>query len=333
VAEIASRLGWPVLADALSPVRTHAAQVPNVVTTYDLVLRNETAAKRLEPEVVLCLGAWPTSKVLRAWIEGSDAVIWMVTERPDNRDALHGRARQVAIALPLLATLLPAAVDENGYQRMWARYEEKARPALDARLRGETGWFEPRAAWLLAQHLPPETTVFLANSMPVRDAEYVWPAGDRGLRLLCNRGANGIDGTLSTALGAAHGAEKPAVLLTGDLALLHDTNGFLTRPKFRGSLTVVLINNRGGGIFEHLPVAAFDPPFEEFFAAPQQADFARLCAAYDVQHVLVRDWAHFTELISTLPGEGLRVLELRTDPKRDAALRKAMFAELAAGLG
>jgi 2-succinyl-5-enolpyruvyl-6-hydroxy-3-cyclohexene-1-carboxylate synthase len=113
--------------------------------------------------------------------------------------------------------------------------------------------------------------------MPVRDLEYFWPATDRRHRVFFNRGANGIDGTLSTALGVAHGG-RPAVLLTGDLALLHDTNGFLLTPKLRGSLTIVLINNRGGGIFEHLPVAQFDPPFEEYFATPQTVDFAKLCA-------------------------------------------------------
>lgn len=333
VAEIARRLGWPVLADGLSPVRHHRTRVPHVVTTYDLILRHAATAERLKPEVVLCVGGWPTSKVLRAWIEASEAMTWLVTDRADNRDALHTRARHIATPLVALAALLPAAMDVNGYQKMWARYEQKVRPALDEKLRVETTLFEPKAAWLLAQHLPTGTSVFVANSMPARDAEYVWPASDRALRPFCNRGANGIDGTLSTALGIAHGAAQPAVLLTGDLALLHDTNGFLLRPKFRGSLTIVLINNRGGGIFDHLPVAQFEPPFEEFFATPQEADFAKLANTYGVEHVLVRDWAHFTNLISTLPATGLRVLELRTDRKHDAAKRKALFAELAATLG
>ena len=100
--------------------------------------------------------------------------------------------------------------------------------------------------------------------------------------------------------------------------MLHDANGFLLRPKFRGSLTIVLINNRGGGIFEHLPVARFDPPFEEFFATPQEVDFSRLASAYGAEHILVRDWPHFTGLISALPAAGLRILEVRTDRKRDA---------------
>jgi 2-succinyl-5-enolpyruvyl-6-hydroxy-3-cyclohexene-1-carboxylate synthase len=333
VGEIARRLGWPVLADGLSPLRNHAPRVPHLVTTYDTVLRNAAAAERLKPEVVLCLGAWPTSKVLRGWLEASGAPTWLVSERSDNRDALHGRTRQLPLALPALAAQLPVAVDENGYQRMWARYDAKVRAALDARLHAETTLFEPKAAWLLARLLPVGTPLFVSNSMPVRDVEYVWPPGDRAVRPFCNRGANGIDGTLSTALGTAHGAGQPAVLLTGDLALLHDTNGFLLRPKFRGGLTIVLINNRGGGIFGHLPVAQFEPPFEEFFATPQAADFAKLCAAYGVEHVPVRDWNHFAELVANLPETGVRVLEVTTDRTRDAAMRKAWFAELAVGLG
>lgn len=333
VAEIARRLGWPVLADALSPVRQHLAQIPHVVTTYDIVLRNPAAAERLKPEVVLCLGGWPTSKVLRGWLEASDATVWLITDRPDNRDALHLRTQSLSFSLVALAAQVPVALDVNGYQRMWARYEEKVRPQLDARLAAETALFEPKAAWLLAQHLPAGTPLFIANSMPVRDAEYVWPAGNRHLRPLCNRGANGIDGTLSTALGTAHGAGRPAVLLTGDLSLLHDANGFLLGPKFRGALTVVLINNRGGGIFEHLPVAQFDPPFEEYFATPQTTDFAALCVAHGVPHARVRDWAHFTALVQTLPPAGIRVLEIRTDRKHDAAARQRWFAELAATLG
>ena len=332
VGEIARNLGWPVLADALSPLRQHAELVPHLVTTYDTVVRHPATAERLKPEIVLCLGNWPPSKALRAWLEQSDAPMWLATERADNRDALHARTRVLALSLAALATQLLAAMNPNGYERMWAAYEAKARAALDAKLAAETERFEGKAAWLLARHLPTETPLMVSNSMPVRDAEYFFPATDRRLRVFCNRGANGIDGTLSTALGAAHEAGRPAVLLTGDLALLHDTNGFLLRPKLRGALTVVLINNRGGGIFGHLPVAQFEPPFEEFFATPQEADFAKLAAAYGVEHVAVRDWAHFTELVTTLPATGIRVLEVTTDRTADAATRKRWFAEIAARL-
>ena len=329
VGEISRRLGWPVLADGLSPVRNHAAAVPHLVTRYDAILRDPGAADSLRPECVLCLGEWTTSKVLRAWIEASGAPVFFATERPDNRDALHGPTRRIVVPLRALALGLPTADAPNGYERLWAGYEARARASLERRLSAEEALVEPKAAWLLGRHLPERSSVFVANSMPVRDMEFVWPANDRGARILFNRGANGIDGTLSSALGAAHGA-APCVLLTGDLALLHDSNGFLIAPKFRGSLTVVLINNLGSGIFEHLPVAQFGAIFEEYFATPQEVDFARLCAAHGVGHVYVEDWHHFEALVSDLPAGGIRVLEVRADRKRDAAWRKEAFASAVA---
>jgi len=325
VGEAARRLGWPVLADGLSVVRNHADKVPNLVTTYDAILRQSGGNDGLRPEVVLCLGEWPTSKVLRTWLEDSGASLFLATERVDNRDALHGLTRHLAVSLPVLVEALPQSLGPNGYQEMWAGYELRARADLDARLAAEDQFVEPKAAWLLARHLPAATPILVANSMPVRDMEYVWPPTDKRFPVAINRGANGIDGTLSTALGFAHG-RQPSVLLTGDLALLHDTNGLLISKRLRGSLTIVLINNSGGGIFEHLPVAQFDPIFEEFFATPQQVDFARLADAYGVEHVSVVNWGQFAALIRALPASGVRILELRTDRKQDPLWRRELLA-------
>ena len=332
VGEIAQKLGWPVLADGLSPLRNYSGTVPHLVSTYDTILRNPEVAERLKPEVVICLGSWPTSKVLRAWLEASGARMWLVTRRTDNRDPLHGRTVHLPVSLAALAAELPQTMETNGYEQMWAGYEHHVRVALDDRVTQIDGFFEGRVTTMLSNHLPVETTLCVANSMPVRDLEYFWAPGDTFIRPMCNRGANGIDGTLSTALGVAHAAGAPTVLLTGDLALLHDTNGWLIVPKFKGALTVVLINNAGGGIFEHLPIAEFEPPFEEFFATPQAVDFAKLCAAYGMDHIAVSDWAQFAELIANPPLSGVRVLEVRTDRKADAASRKKLFAELAAEL-
>jgi 2-succinyl-5-enolpyruvyl-6-hydroxy-3-cyclohexene-1-carboxylate synthase len=237
-------------------------------------------------------------------------------------------ATAAAAASDTADTGTPAAA--AAYRDAWRRAETDARTVLDAELDAIApgDLFEPGAVWRLARHLPESTPLFVANSMPVRDAEYFWPANDRRARFYFNRGANGIDGTLSTALGIAHGNPRPAVLLTGDLSLLHDANGFLIggNARFRGSLTIVLINNQGGGIFEHLPVASFEPPFEDYFATPQQVDFALLCAAHGVEHILIRDWAQFTQLITALPAKGVRVLEIPTDRKTDTARRQALLA-------
>ncbi len=327
VGVLARRLGWPVLADALSPVRQHAGNIPGVVTAYDAILRDPAAAAQLRPGRVLCLDGWPTSKVLRAWLQEADPLVWIASTRADNRDGIHGRTRVLPYSPEALAAALSPGT--GGGATPWAPHEARARGVIDGALSAQSALFEPKAAWLLARRLPPGTPIFIASSMPARDAEYVWPAGDRGLRPYFNRGANGIDGTLSTALGIAHGGGA-AVLLTGDLALLHDSNGFLLKPRFAGSLTIILINNRGGGIFEHLPISRLEPPFEEFFATPQEADFALLAAAHGIGHVPVRDWAHFGELICAPAAAGIRILELRTDRRRDAAARRELFAAAAA---
>jgi 2-succinyl-5-enolpyruvyl-6-hydroxy-3-cyclohexene-1-carboxylate synthase len=327
---LATSLGWPILADALSPLRHHAAPpgVP-VIAHYDAILRSAEASRDLIPHAVVCLEGWPTSKALRAWLEEGDAEVTLVSDAASNRDALHGRTRHVPVAVDHLGVESPGVetgtATASSYRAAW----EMAERAVEAVLRGElertADLFEPKGVHVLGQVLPTGTPIFVASSMPVRDAEYFWPRTDRRTRFFFNRGANGIDGTLSTALGVAHGAGVPAVLFTGDLAFLHDSNGLLQSRRLRGSLTVVLINNHGGGIFEHLPVASFDPPFEEFFATPQQVDFAALCAAHGAEHVLVRDWEQFRSLVASLPAAGVRVLEVRTDRKSDARRRRELL--------
>jgi len=330
VARVSRALGWPVLADALSPVRMHAGRSGHVVAHYDAILRSRSLAAELRPKRVICIGGWPTSKVLREWLQEADPETVLLTNRADNMDGLRLRTRHVRGGFDAWCAAYNGKRPLSAFARRWLAEEKRVAQSLGAALDRTKGLVEPAVVPALARHLPARTALFVASSMPVRDAEYFWPANDRGHTLHFNRGANGIDGTLSTALGVAHG-NRPAVLLTGDLALLHDTNGFLTIPKFRGSMTIVLINNNGGGIFEHLPVAQFNPPFEQFFATPQNIDFRKLCATYGVAHVAVKGAAEFARLVAKLPKSGVRVLELRTNRKRDAAFRKQLFERLAGG--
>ncbi len=330
-AEAARRLGWPVLADVLSPLRQFPADTPALICHYDAILRSGQAAARLRPDAVLVLGGLPTSKVLRGWLESHSGVPTLVlSERADNRDPLHASTIQVrggiAQALPLLP--VSARPGSAGFAALWAKAESAAARVFDSTLASESSLFEGKAAWLLGRNLPAGTPLFVANSMPVRDLEYTWGAGDRRIAVHFNRGANGIDGTLSTAVGVAHGA-APAVLLTGDLSLLHDTNGFLHGPRLRGSLTIVLINNDGGGIFEHLPIARFEPPFETYFATPQAVSFADLARAHGAAHERVADWNRFEAAIARLPASGMRILEVHTDRKADAAYRRRLGAAAA----
>jgi 2-succinyl-5-enolpyruvyl-6-hydroxy-3-cyclohexene-1-carboxylate synthase len=271
----------------------------------------------------------PTSKELRQWLIQTQPRQWVVDAGDRNLDPLHGKTVHLRLSVEQLveqvAMFPPAAPPDvsksSFYLNQWCEVEMQMRQSIDQTLSQTKDWFEGKVAWLLSQHLPAQTPLFIANSMPVRDVESYWKPGNLQIQTHFNRGANGIDGTLSTALGMAH-RHQSSVLLTGDLALLHDTNGFLLRNKFKGHLTIVLINNNGGGIFESLPIAQFDPPFEEFFATPQFINFAQLCATYGVEHEVIKSWEQFVQKLNPLPQQGIRVLEIQTDRKADARWRR-----------
>ncbi|MBD0269979.1 MAG: 2-succinyl-5-enolpyruvyl-6-hydroxy-3-cyclohexene-1-carboxylic-acid synthase, partial [Cyanobacteria bacterium Co-bin8] len=326
IANLSRHLQWPVLAEGLSPLRNHAAFNPHLITTYDAILRQPDLAAQLVPDQVIQIGPLPTSKTLRQWLERVDPLRWVVDDGYRNLDPLHGKTVPLA-SLVELPESIEAAIDGN-YLKTWLELDFKVRQRLDQTFEKTTDLVESKVAWLLSRTLPAETPLVIANSMPVRDIEWFWSLNDRGIRPYFNRGANGIDGTLSMALGIAHG-NQPTVLLTGDLALLHDTNGFLSSSRLRGHLTIVLINNSGGGIFEMLPISKFDPPFEDFFATPQTVDVAKLCAAYSADYERVDDWQTISQRLGSLPQVGVRVLEVRCDRKTDAPFRQTLLNTLA----
>jgi 2-succinyl-5-enolpyruvyl-6-hydroxy-3-cyclohexene-1-carboxylate synthase len=364
IAHFSKTLGFPVLAEGLSPVRNYVDLNPYLVSTYDLILRNPDLAEQLAPDIVIRIGEMPTSKELRAWLQVTQPRQWIVDGGDRNLDPLHGKTthlhlsveqltrilanqfsesedandpkhlspRQPSLrtslptpnALPPSSSILDPASHPTSYLNFWCTVETKFRQFLNQMLSQTEHLFEGKVAWLLSQYLPERTPLFIANSMPVRDVEWFWQPGNRAMQPFFNRGANGIDGTLSTALGIAY-RNQSSVLLTGDLALLHDTNGFLLQEQFVGHLTIVLINNNGGGIFEMLPIANFDPPFTDFFATPQIIDFAQLCASYGVEYERIITWQTLQQRLTSLPTEGIRVLEIPTDRRADAQWRQHCF--------
>lgn len=328
IARLAKSLSMPVLAEALSPVRNAANLNPYLISTYDTILRNKELTAKLTPKTVIRIGEMPTSKELRLWLDSTQPTQIVIDPSDRSLDPIHGKTIHLQCSIESLTSI--PTIDPSDFLFDWLNTESKMRQMIDQSLTQETALFEGKAAWILSQGLPPETPLFIASSMPVRDAEYFWKPNNLKIQPFFNRGANGIDGTLSTALGIAH--HQKAVMLTGDLALLHDTNGFLIRSHFRGHLTIMLINNNGGGIFGMLPIAPFDPPFEEFFATPQNIDFSKLCQTYDVKHEIIETWEQLRDRMNPLPTSGIRVLELKTDRTSDAIWRKTNLKHFANSL-
>ncbi len=320
VNQIAKCLGWPILAEGLSPLRNYPSD--QLISTYDAILRHPQSEQN--PEVVLQIGDLPTSKELRRWLSDLQPATWIVETSIQNNNGMQLPASYWRSSVAdLAAKLVAKSARSTPYLKSWLTLETQTRQRIDHALADLEYLNEMKIPWLLSQQLPAETLVFVANSMPIRDLEFFWRPNDRRYRLLGNRGANGIDGTLSTALGAIHGSDQGGLLLTGDLSFLHDTNGLLLRQQFQGSLKILLINNNGGGIFGMLPIANFDPPFTEFFTTPQSVDFRILCAAYGIPHHSIGNWADLERAIGTIGSLGLEVWEIGTDAARDTAWRKA----------
>jgi 2-succinyl-5-enolpyruvyl-6-hydroxy-3-cyclohexene-1-carboxylate synthase len=328
IANLCQTLQWPVLAEGLSPVRNYADLNPYLISTYDLILRNQQLAKELTPEIVIQIGEMPTSKELRNWLITTNPQRWLIDKCDQNLDPIHGKTTHLRISITELENLKFKNLEENKYLQKWCTVEKQVRKNIDDYFTNLNELIESKVPWLISQILPPETPIFIANSMPVRDVEFFWKPNNLRIKPYFNRGANGIDGTLSTALGIAH-HQQSSVMLTGDLSLLHDTNGFLISNKFSGHLTIILINNNGGGIFEMLPISQFNPPFEEFFATPQNIDFSQLCATYNVEYHLISAWEELQNYFKQLPKTGIRVLEVRTNRKRNVIWRKENLVKFA----
>ncbi|MEA2418060.1 MAG: 2-succinyl-5-enolpyruvyl-6-hydroxy-3-cyclohexene-carboxylate synthase [Thermoleophilaceae bacterium] len=282
VAEPAARLaaacGWPLLADPTSGVRCGPHDRSHVVAHYDVLLRVERFAAGHAPGLVLRVGDMPTSKPLRSWVGDAPQVVLdphATWQDPTRRAELLLRAN----AAPTLDAVAAAVTMRDPTRDpAWLQAWRTADAAVPAALAAAPDAFEPKLLAGLEPELPDGAIVWLSSSMPVRDVEAYFPQSPKRLRFLANRGANGIDGVVSSAAGAALAGGAPAWLLTGELALLHDIGGLLAARRAQADLQVVCINNGGGAIFDFLPVAEHADPalYEEHVATPSRADLAVL---------------------------------------------------------
>jgi 2-succinyl-5-enolpyruvyl-6-hydroxy-3-cyclohexene-1-carboxylate synthase len=323
LAAFAARARVPLLADPLSNARSGDAAVAH----YDLLLRDETTAAELAPRLVCRIGDLPTSKPLRAWLSRLD--VPQVAFAAD--DALHDPdSRLMQRTIGSLADVLGRLSDDEvvpatgDWLERWRAADALAAEAIGAELAGETPT-EPAVAAGLAAWLPPDATLFVASSMPIRDLESYMAVRADGPRVLSNRGANGIDGTVSAAFGTAAGSSGPVVLLTGDVALAHDIGGLLAARRTGLRLTIVLLNNDGGGIFHFLPVAGAGDAFESHVATPHGLDFSHAAALYDCDHQPAATLGALrVGLEHALGGNRTTILEVRTERTANRVLHRKL---------
>jgi 2-succinyl-5-enolpyruvyl-6-hydroxy-3-cyclohexene-1-carboxylate synthase len=326
VADFAERARLPLLADPLSGARRGEA-----IAHYDALLRAEDWAAAHRPDLVIRIGDLPTSKPLRQWLAAMAGTRQVALA---SFHALHDPVGVVDEILPgdsaALSAIAPAPGDE-AWLRAWTQADATAAQAIDGAL--GNGVSEPLAVRRLWERLPKQATLVVASSMPIRDVETFAGTLDHPPRVLSNRGANGIDGTVSTAFGVAAACDGPVVLLIGDVALLHDLGGLIAARRLGLDLMIVLFDNDGGGIFEFLPVSGEGDAYRTHVATPHGTDFAHAAALFGLRHERPEDMTGFeTALDAGLREGGSRIVELRTDRAANVEVHRRVWESVRAAL-
>jgi 2-succinyl-5-enolpyruvyl-6-hydroxy-3-cyclohexene-1-carboxylate synthase len=328
---LARAAGMPILAEPTSQLRCGPHDRSHVVASYDLLLRDERFREESRPDLVLRFGEMPTSKPLRSWLteSGADQVVvdplagW---NEPTRRAAAVLRADPVRAAAGWTERLQ----GEGAAPSRWLEAERAAREAIEAELDGEAAPTEPGLQQALAAAHADGDLVYTSSSMPIRDQEAFLPSTATDALFLGNRGANGIDGLVSSAIGAAHATARPTTLVTGDLGLLHDVGGLAALREVSTPVRIVVIDNDGGGIFHFLPQeeALDSQEFEALLGTPRGVDAAKAAALFDLPHRRVESLDGIADALAA--GTGL--IEVPVDRHTNVALHRRLAERVSAAI-
>ncbi|MFO1408360.1 MAG: 2-succinyl-5-enolpyruvyl-6-hydroxy-3-cyclohexene-1-carboxylic-acid synthase [Steroidobacteraceae bacterium] len=329
--------GWPVIADPGSGLRAGGGLDDVLVHGADLMLRVPGLAAELRPDLVVRIGAPPTSAAVAGWIATHrGAEVWLVDPADGFRDPQHRATRSLRMTAAefCIAAAQGGGRGDDAWLAGWQRASGAALAAADRCLGSAPSSFAPHVARTLWSRLPAGASLYVANSMPIREVDgYAGPRADE-LRVLVNRGVNGIDGLVSSALGAAAAGGGPVVLWCGDIALLHDVGGLLAGRVRAADLTIVVTNDDGGGIFENLAVAQRIPRerFEELFAVPHGLDLAALARGLGWDAVRVDGGDGLAAALDRALAGGRHLIEVPLDRAANTAFHRAVHSAVADAL-
>jgi 2-succinyl-5-enolpyruvyl-6-hydroxy-3-cyclohexene-1-carboxylate synthase len=344
---LANAIQAPLLADPLSQLRWGSHCRCAAIDRYDAALRDEATAAALVPDVVLRVGALPTSKALLQYVQRHGTARHMVVDAARWPDPALVAAEVIHADPRLLSEQLLACIqDESGRRAVdadwlpaWRNVNALTDSALTEYMAARDEPFEGATLAEIANAIPDGGTLFVSSSMPVRDLDAFASGDDRNIRVLANRGANGIDGVVSSALGAAAARgerspnDGPLVLVIGDVAFYHDMNGLLAARLHALDATVVLLNNDGGGIFSFLPQAALPAHFEQLFGTPHGLHFKPVAELYGAQYHGADSLQSLRAgVLAGIDGTGLHIVEMRSDRARNLVLHREAWARVAAAL-
>jgi len=331
VTQLARKLNYPVLCDVLSQVRRGDHDLDLVVDAYDTFLRDRNLASSLVPEVVIRFGSLPVSKPLAQYLEQNRQCCQILI---DDSDGWRDPARVISRVLHVDPVSFCLNVSDSinnppgtdNWKNMWLNLSYIARNTVTETLEEFDGMFEGRIFPELSKFLPEESIVFAGNGMPVRDMDTFMPSSKNSTRFLSNRGASGIDGVISSALGVSAVSGKTTFLVIGDISFFHDMNGLLAAKAHSLNCTIIVVNNDGGGIFSFLPQYAYDDIFEPLFGTPHGLTFRAAADLYGLGYFLVNNWQEFGSAVKqSLRTEGTTIVEIPGDRDSNVAMHRIVW--------
>ncbi|OQP01625.1 2-succinyl-5-enolpyruvyl-6-hydroxy-3-cyclohexene-1-carboxylic-acid synthase [Geobacillus sp. 44C] len=332
VTKLAEMLDYPILADPLSQLRsgTHAKEY--IIDSYDAILKDETIAASLVPDVVIRFGAMPVSKPLFLLLKRYPSIKQIVVDgeggwrEPTLMASYMVYCDEVEFCRRLIDIGTPKQ-SKSQWSTTWKMINDIAKSVLlEATMEEEL--FEGKVFTELSQLLPDGATLFVGNSMPIRDTDTFFFTNDKQIRILANRGANGIDGVVSSALGAS-AVTEPLVLVIGDLSFYHDLNGLLAAKMHGLHATIIVLNNNGGGIFSFLPQAKHKKHFEMLFGTPTDLQFEHAVRMYEGNYQKIKTWDEFRHYVTqSLTTDGLHVMEVCTSRENNVRKHRLLWEKV-----
>jgi 2-succinyl-5-enolpyruvyl-6-hydroxy-3-cyclohexene-1-carboxylate synthase len=324
--KFAKALNWPVLCDPLSNLRTKvpANCMDLCIDRYDALLKSELFKEKAIPDTVIRLGAQPVSKPLSLFLKKArPETVVLIDESPQFRDPLGIVTHHIQSSVVAFLQI-NVQKEESSYAKTWGRANDEVSVVME----NSSGSDEGAYTQMLFSNLPDGSDLFSGSSMPIRDVDTFFSKTEKNITIFANRGTNGIDGVVSTALGIQAARQRPTWLLIGDLSFLHDVNGLIVSRFHETDLTIVIMNNDGGGIFSYLPQAESGNHFERLFGTPTGLRFEHIAAMYDAQYSSIESIEEFEQELSQEKKKNIRIIEVFTNRKENVIAHRTLWNEI-----
>ncbi|MCH4826897.1 2-succinyl-5-enolpyruvyl-6-hydroxy-3-cyclohexene-1-carboxylic-acid synthase [Planococcus halocryophilus] len=320
------KLDWPVLADPLSNLRGNVPQSAKslIIDSYDALLKSERFKETVIPDAVIRVGPQPVSKPLSLFLAAVKPETYVVFDESSMlRDPQSVATHHIQAAEKDLWQLSLENKSTNTYRKKWTQASHLYWKVVEQHCQNELD--EGVLAKVLFDRLD-QCDLIVSSSMPIRDVDTYFPTTERDIMLYANRGANGIDGVVSTAFGVQAAKQRPAYLYIGDLSFLHDMNGLIASKMQETDLTIVIMNNNGGGIFSYLPQSQEERYFEELFGTPTGLTFSDAANMYDAQYVSAETVVQFAAALDEPKTKSVKMIEVFTNRENNVTTHRKLWS-------